>query len=124
MKITDLPLGEIPYLAVSRLMGGNFHEPYRTFDINFLPNVWHEDIKAGLPTPLVYWYPQYIDFLYEIAMEGDDPMIFLNDFHKCNEELFREIFEEIHKKLVKLQSNSVRLNHLDELRISNGKVKI
>jgi hypothetical protein len=118
MKITDLPLGEVPFLTIDRLV------EKKKFDPDFVPGNWKEDLKTGRPTPLVYWYPQYIDFLYEIAMNGESHQQFLWDFNPYNWYWFPMLFKEVDGKLVKLANNSIRLNHLDETLITNGKVKL
>lgn len=128
MKITDLPLGEVPFLAIDRLMtSSNYDERYGKvplFNPQFIPKTWIEDLKLGEPTALVYWYPQYIDYLYEIAMQGKNFKDFLIKHHARNEAWFLKIFPEVANKLERLASTSVKLNHLNETVIVNGRLKL
>lgn len=131
MRITEFPLGEIPYLAIDRLTTLKMQNPnigypiIPVFDDQWVPGKdWKEDIKSGRPTPLVYWYPQYADFLYEIAISGGFFREFLAGFHPTNITWFDRLFKEQADKLDKLATKTLKLNHLNEATIKNGRLKL
>lgn len=126
MKITDFPLGEVPYLAIDRLIETRIYDREKgyihIFDSTWLPTKWLSDLMKGRPTPLVYWYPSYIDHLYSLALMGEQPLEFLNYLHKDNVIWFPRLFTEVHLKLNNLRK--IKLNHLNETQIQNGRVTL
>lgn len=132
MKITEFPLGEIPYLAIDRLTTLKMQNPKPTghpivpvFDDLWVPSQdWKSDLNSGKATPLVYWYPSYADFLYEIAMAGEDFRTFLTGFNHQNVLWFNRLFAEQADKLDKLAKKTLQLNHLNEATIKNGKLRL
>ncbi len=125
MRITEFPLGMIPYLAIDRLSTlkqmDRKHGMVPIFDDQWVPWEWKEDLKFGKPTALVYWYPEYVDFLYEIALSGADFRSFLVGFNYENLRWFDLLFTEQAAKLDKLASKTLKLNHLNEATIKNGR---
>jgi hypothetical protein len=140
VKITEFPLGEIPFLAVDRLLDYKVTnlEGNRVplFDDGFLPAdrfLGEADKKkrsdSEVATALVYWYPTYIDTLYRWAMmssdtEGTSPGSWHDFLQPVEAYWFRRIFKEAATTLDKIQSGETKLNHLDEVLIKNGKVKL
>lgn len=127
MKITSFPLGEIPYRAIDRLStirGTVITGRLPIFDESWYPQEWKEDIKSGKPTPLVYWYPYYKDLLFDISLEGENFRDFLRGFHVYNSYYFDLIFVEVSNTLDKLAKTSLKLNHLNEITIKNGRMKL
>jgi hypothetical protein len=80
MKITEFRLGEIPFLAIDRLLDFKVFDPdigmrIPLFDDGYLPaESWLSEAgKKGrsqpeIATAIVYWYPSYIDVLYHMAL--------------------------------------------------------
>lgn len=129
MKITDFPLGEIPYTAISLLTDDKEFRygdrMLRLFDPYFEPSTMSEDLRFGKPTPLVYWYPHYIDgVVHSVAEYCNDPEEVLNAYHPDTAMWFKYFFPDIWKVLNGAYNNSIKSNHLNEVQIIKGKLKL
>lgn len=128
MKVTDFPLGEIPYMAIERLTRLKVMDPDKggvpIFDNTFIPSDMIKDLGTGKPTPLVYWYPDYIDMLYQVALNGGDYFEILKLYNFANALWFKTLFEEVDRKLLALSSKEIKKNHLEETSINNGRVRM
>lgn len=132
MKITEFPLGEIPFMAIDRLL--NYKVPadngfkISLFDEDYLPSTtWLEELNikgrsdSEAATAIVYWYPVYIDTLYTRAIAKLEWEVYLQPTEAY---WFRMLFKETATRLDKIASGNMRLNHVDEVLIKSGKVKI
>jgi hypothetical protein len=108
-EVDNLPIGEIPFSAIQRALKD---EKYLR---RFVPTHYRNDLLNGHTGALLYWYPNYIDYLYELTMAGQDWMLFFKPFPPHIRDEFVELFPEIIKKLVKLRKNLNKLNHFEEL---------
>lgn len=110
-ELENFPIGEIPFSAIQRALKDEKY--FRKFQ----PSHYRNDLLSGHTAALLYWYPNYIDYLYELTMAGEDWMLFFKPFpHNIRDE-FVELFPEIIKKLVRLRKNLSKLNHFDEMKI-------
>ena len=141
MKITEFRLGEIPFLAIDRLLDYKVFDPDTgrrapLFDDGYLPaESWLSEAgKKGrsqpeIATAVVYWYPSYIDHLYHMAIDmgrrKDGPSCMWDNYLQPMEAYwFRRLFKEASDRLDKIQAGNLKLNHVDEILIKNGKVKL
>lgn len=110
-EVENLPIGEIPFSAIQRAIKD---EKYLR---RFIPTHYRNDLLNGHTAALLYWYPKYIDYLYELTMAGEDWMLFFKPFPQNIRDGFVELFPEIIKKLVRLRKNLSKLNHLEEMKL-------
>lgn len=89
----------------------------------FTPTTLEEDLKSGEPNKLIYWSPEVIDRLYEIACEKGNYVKYLSDFNPRNYLIFKEIFKQTNKKLDILRYSKLNENVLGEIKIKQGKIK-
>lgn len=118
MTVDMFPLGEIPYDAYSKLL-----TTHRSYLKPFVPSRMEEDLKSGEANALVYWYPNYILSLYDLASEGIPFEHYFRPINIQNYWLFIDLFVDTAKKLDKLTNNKIKDNILGESRIINGKLK-
>ena len=90
--------------------------------IDFIPTTREEDLRTGLPSRLMYWYPMYILNLYDCVRQGVDWRVYLDSFHPYNKNYFEAVFIETTKSLDKILEG-YKTNFLDEALIKNGKLK-
>lgn len=142
MKITEFRLGEIPFLAIDRLLDFKVFDPdigrrMPLFDDGYLPaESWPSEAgKKGrsqpeIATAVVYWYPSYIDMLYSMAIDmgqrkANQPTCMWDNYLQPLEAYwFRRLFKEASERLDRLQKGDLKLNHVDEILIKNGKVRL
>jgi hypothetical protein len=110
-EIDNLPIGEIPFSTIQRAIKD---EKYLR---KFSPTHYRNDLLIGHPSALLYWYPHYIDYLYEFAIADKDFMIFFKPFPAHIKDDFIELFPEVVKKLHKLRKNINRINHFEEIKL-------
>jgi hypothetical protein len=70
-------------------------------------------MMQGHLASLLYWYPYYIDTLYEYALDGIDFRIYFKGTEML--EPFEYLFPQICSKLDKLKARGIKLNHLEEI---------
>lgn len=142
MKITEFRLGEIPFLAIDRLLDFKVYDPdtgrrVALFDDGYLPTeYWKEEAEKKTRTPseiataVVYWYPTYIDHLYRMALpetwkdSGPRPSSWDNFLQVQEAYWFRKLFKETAHRLDKIENGKLKLNHVEEILIKNGRVKL
>jgi len=110
-EIENLPIGEIPFSAIQRALKD---EKYLR---KFTPSHYRADLLSGHSSALLYWYPNYIDYLYEFAINDKDYMLFFKGFPPHIRDDFVELFPEIIKKLKTLRKNVSKLNHFEEIKV-------
>lgn len=113
-ELTELPIGEIPYSAIQR---GLKDEKYFR---KFTPTHYRENLLQGHLAALLFWYPRYVDFLYEMAIDGKDYLRFFHTFAPEITEGFKYLFPELIKKLDKLKESTLKLNHLEEIKFNRS----
>lgn len=124
MKITDYPIGEIPFetmekaIKYKRFIRGEYIVALRH---DFVPTTKEQDLKTGGISELIYWYPDYIDDLYAAVIVGKDWVDVIGERNEMN---FLYFFPSIVKKLDKILTHTRKLNHLEETKIINGRVMI
>lgn len=109
---TFFPLGEIPFYTYCKVL-----EELPSACYVFVPSTMVEDLAIGSLNRLLYWYPVYVDKLYEMAEEGIDYKEYLDRFNSLNSFQFSILFEPTVKKLDKLIENKLKIksNHLNEM---------
>lgn len=111
------PLMEIPFDAYCLIL-----DFYANHLEQFVPYTLEDDLKSGKLNSIVYWYPQLVMRLYDLSYEGLDFRKYLDVLNPQNVYLFEEIFKDTVKKLDKLREKRLNNNHLDEIRVKNGKI--
>ncbi len=107
--ILELPVGEIPYTAIDRALKD---EKYLR---KFSPTFARNDMLQGHLASLLYWYPYYIDQLYELALEGID---FREYFNRTEMKVhFEHLFPAVCIKLDRLRTRGVKTNHFQEVKL-------
>lgn len=104
--IMELPIGELPYSSIDRALKD---EKYLR---KFQPTFFRNDLVNGHLASLLYWYPHYIDNLYEYSLSGKDFRSFLTPEMV---EHFEYLFPRVCSKLDKLKVKGIKLNHLEEI---------
>jgi len=115
-EISSLPVGEIPYSAIQKALK---HEKYLR---RFKPTFCRNDLMRGNLAALLYWYPHYIDQLYEFAVEGKDYMIYFSGLPTEITEAFDYLFPELKRRLDKVKEDRLNLSVLEEIKIKRRKV--
>jgi hypothetical protein len=113
--IEQLPIGELPYTAIHRALGD---EKYLR---SFSPTYCRNDLAQGHLSALLYWYPNYIEQMYELAVDGFDYMAYFNRLPIEIIEGFKLLFPESIKKLEKARRLALDLNSLEEIKINRRK---
>lgn len=107
--ILELPIGEVPYTAIDKALKD---EKYLR---KFQPTYARNDMVNGHLASLLYWYPYYIDELYDHALRGVD---FRKYFVGTDmEEHFEFLFPSVCKKLDRIVEKGIKVNHLDEIKL-------
>lgn len=106
--IKDLPVGEVPYQAIHIALKD---EKYMR---RFTPTHYRENLMQGHLAAIMYWYPYYVDYLYEIAIDGRDFREFYIRFPREICLGFETLFPDMVKKLDKLSKKTMKLNSLGE----------
>lgn len=106
-KVDDFKVGEIPFSAIH--LGLQKEKYFR----KFRPSGWNKDLKSGIPAAVLYWYPSYIDCLFEFAVYKKDFRIFFLSFPPSVLEDFEYLFPDIVKKLESIPKEN-KTNHLGE----------
>jgi hypothetical protein len=109
-NLEELAVGEIPYSAIQRALRD---EKYMR---KFTPTFCRNDLLRGHLSALLYWYPFYINNLYELASDGYDPLDYFKGIPWNAREEFEYLMGETVLKLKKLQRLNERNNHLDEVK--------
>lgn len=108
-EISDLPAGEIPYTAIVNALKD---EKYLR---RFKPTNYRNDLLLGHTGALLYWYTEYVDVLYDHAVNDEDFMVFFKHFPMEIREGFVFLFPEIMRKLNKVRKKLKKQNHLEEI---------
>lgn len=111
------PLMEVPFDAYCKLL-----DFYKDSLVHYVPSTMEEDLKTGKINRMVYWYPRLIQVLYLFAHQGLDFRGYLDALNEQNPYLFEEIFTETTKKLDTLREKNIKINHLEEISVKNGKL--
>lgn len=118
MSLDMFPLMEVPFDSYCLLM-----DVYKSSLVPFVPSKMEEDLALGKINVLVYWYPRLVLKLYDMAYDGEEFREYLDYFNEHNSIFFETIFPSTVKKLDELKEKHVKLNHMDEVHIKNGKIK-
>lgn len=110
-EVENFPIGEIPFSTIQRAIKDE------RFLRKFSPTHYRNDLLSGHSSALLYWYPYYIDYLYEFAISDKDFMIFFKPFPSHIKDDFVELFPDIIKKLHRLRKNISKINHFEELNL-------
>jgi hypothetical protein len=105
--VLELPVGEVPYTAIDRALRD---ERYLR---KFTPSYARNDMMQGHLASLLYWYPFYIDQLYDFSLEGVDFRVYFKNTNML--EHFEYLFPQICKKLDRLRLNGIKTNHFNEI---------
>ena len=108
-NIDELPVGELSFLTMRKALND---EKYMR---KFKPTFCRNDLMIGHLSALLYWYPHYVNILYELASEGHDYMTYFKGLNKIIPEEFEFLMSDTVLKLNKLQRSSKK-NHLDEVK--------
>lgn len=108
-------LEDLPYDGYVRIL-----DEYVTEIGSFKPSNMEKDLSLGEIGPLVYWYPNYVAWLYDIAWDAHNFRDYLNSFNRKNSYYFEKIFPMICKKLDTIMLKGVKRNHFDEVQLKNG----
>jgi len=111
-------LDKLPYDAYCKLL--STHKNYLT---PFTPSTMENDLKSGKANRLVFWYPDYILILYDLADKGINYKDYLEGLNLNNYWIFVDLFTDTSKKLDKILNEQFNNNILDEKKIKNGKLK-
>lgn len=106
-SISEFPIGEIPYTAINKAFGD---EKYIR---KFVPTFPRNDMLQGHISALLYWYPFYIDELYNLALNKRDFRLYFKGTNL--EKDFEYLFSELCQKLDRLSKKEIKKNHLDEI---------
>ena len=115
-EIHELPVGEVPYSAISKALK---HEKYFR---KFQPTFCRNDLLQGHLAALLYWYPHYIDQLYQFASEGKDYMAYFNSLPVEIREAFDYLFPETKKRLDRVAKYHMEVSILEEFNIKRRTV--
>lgn len=107
--IMELPIGEIPYISIDRAFKD---EKYLR---KFTPTYAKKDMLDGYLSALLYWYPYYIDQLYELSLEGVDYRRYFDGTNFIED--FEYLFPQISNRLDKLRTKNIKTNHLGEIKL-------
>lgn len=110
-EISDLPTGEIPYTAIVNAIK---EEEYLR---KFTPTNYRDDLSCGHLAALLYWYPEFIVFLYEYAVDGKNFMSFFKPFPPEVRDGFVYLYPEVMRKLNRIKRKHDKGNHFEELSI-------
>jgi hypothetical protein len=114
-EIEQLPIGDLPYMSIQRALK---NEAYLRI---FPPTYCRNDLAKGYLAALLYWYPSYLEQLYELAVEGRDYMVYFNRLPIGIIEGFKHLFPETIKRLDKAKRLAIDLNSLEEIKINRRK---
>lgn len=108
-EITELPIGEVPYIAIERALRD---EKYLR---KFSPTFARNDMLQGHLSSLLYWYPYYIDQLYDLTLDGID----FRNYFKGTEMLphFEYLFPQLCFRLDRLRVKGLKTNHFQEIKL-------
>jgi hypothetical protein len=109
---------EIPFDAYCKIV-----DHYLDSLQNYVPTKMEDDLRSGKLNAIIYWYPKLIQVLYLLSHDGNDFRGYLETLNPENLLLFEEIFEETTKKLDTLREKNIKINHLEEISVRNGKLK-
>lgn len=110
-ELSELPIGEIPYTAIENALQDEIY--FRKFQ----PTNYRDDLASGTLASLLYWYPEYINILYEYAVDDKDFMLFFKPFPTEIRDGFVFLYPEVMKKLKKVRRKVRTTNHFDEIKI-------
>jgi len=114
-KVDELPIGHLPFNSIQRALKD---EVYMR---KFTPSNMMEDLSSGYYSALLYWYPNYLDLLYDHAAEGIDHRVFFRNMNGNILYAFEYLFSELNNKLDRLRSHANRFNHLEETKLKGLK---
>jgi hypothetical protein len=111
-------LDKLPYDAYCKLL--TTHKLYLK---PFTPSTMENDLKTGNANALVFWYPDYVLKLYDLADLGISYKDYFENLNAKNYWIFTDLFADTSKKLDRLINTQLNNNILDEKKIKNGKLK-
>lgn len=104
--IEELEVGIIPYQAINKALS------YEIFMRKFTPSLhWSTDLEVGIPSAVLVYYPKYLDFLYEYALQGKSYKSFFQGYPPIIVETFEYLFPSTITKLDKLIKNIQKMNN-------------
>ena len=110
-EINELPVGEIPFTAIQNAI------KKQEYLLKFTPTNYREDFLVGHTGALLYWYPEYIDILYELSINDQEFMLFFKPFPTEIRDGFVYLFPEVKRRLNKIRKKFSKLNHLEEWKL-------
>lgn len=116
-EVIEMPVGEIPFSVINRALK---HEKYFR---RFTPTFCRKDLLQGHLAALLYWYPYYVEQLYELASEGKDFKLFFGGLPSVIIESFDYLFPELIKRLELAKEVAVNLTALEEIKIKRRSKK-
>lgn len=111
------PITEMPFDAYCVLL-----DHYSDMLDKYVPSKMEEDLLTGDVRALVYWYPRLVQNLYNLAYDGHDFRGYLESLNTYNVDFFEDIYKETVKKLDSLRIKRSNQNHLEEIKVKNGKI--
>jgi hypothetical protein len=113
-------LDALPYDTIKKLVG-----PCNSLLAPFPVTTFENDMNRKIAGPLIYYYEHYIDDLYYLASNQQNWRDYFKNYSFGIQLVmfFDFLFEETAKKLDKLQEESLKHNHLSEIKIRKGKLK-
>lgn len=103
---TFYPLGQIPFESYCLLLDKHMEKL-----VTFIPYTMEHDLKGNTEFhKVVYWYPVYVNKLFELAAEGGDFLGWLRALSPYNVRYFVEIFPTTLKKLDKIKEEKLKKN--------------
>jgi hypothetical protein len=112
-KLEELPIGEVSYMTIQRALQD---EKYMR---KFRPSFYRENLLQGHHSALIYWYPHYVNELYEIAVNRGEFRRFFDKFPPHIKTSFEILFIELCKRLDKIKLSGLKLNHLEEIKFKS-----
>ena len=107
--ILELPIGEVPYVGIAKALE---EEKYLR---KFSPTFPRNDFLHGHLAALLYWYPHYINDLYEYALKGANFRDYFNGTEMADH--FVHLFPQVTIRLDRLRTKGLKTNHLDEIKL-------
>jgi hypothetical protein len=108
------PLNEVPFQTVVLVTTPS---GLRAYCKKFRPATMEVDLAIGGGNRLLYWYPKFVDKLYELAAQGKDYNEWLNLGHINNPHLFSVMFPSTKRNLDKILEGKLKSNLLSEIRV-------
>jgi hypothetical protein len=106
-ELKELPIGEVPYTAIQNALKD---EKYLR---KFQPTFARNDLMQGHLAALLYWYPYYVDALYDYADNGKNFRAYFDGTNLLGD--FEYLFSSLCSKLDRMSNRKLKTNHFDEI---------